>query len=195
SLVQLLRQDPRTSQMGAPLFSHMRVQSHTRNPFLYVAANPTRFRDPLGLINFIGGVGGSATAPTGAEGSVGIVFNPGWFGYQADVGVFGSAGPAAGVNVSYDLFVGFIKGGIEDVKGETVNVNLVLGPPIPLPISITMITDPKTGETIGWTFGYGPTATPVGVSGAYSVTRTFTLRDLLGFLFGGAVDISGRKSQ
>jgi uncharacterized protein RhaS with RHS repeats len=47
------------------------------NLYAYVRNNPARFSDPLGHINFLGGLGGSAAAPTGAEASAGIVINPG----------------------------------------------------------------------------------------------------------------------
>ncbi len=128
-------------------------------------------------------------ASVGAEASSGFVINPGLFGQRADVGTFAAFGPGVGVNVSADLFVGFVRGGIENVSGETANINIVGGP-----VSITLFTDPKTGQVVGGTIGYGPSATPVGASGSYSITRTLTLRNLLNRLFGpGGQVLCGRK--
>jgi hypothetical protein len=46
----------------------------------------------------------------------------------------------------------------------------------------TIITNPKTGEVMGFTAGLGPSATPIGASGTLSATGTFTLRDLIKLL-------------
>jgi hypothetical protein len=107
------------------------------------------------------------------------VINPGFGGQNVDVGVFGSVGATAGVNVSADVFVGYVEGGIGNVSGTTVNQNIGVGP-----LSITTFHDPKTGELIGGTIGLGPGATPVGYSASYAATKTLTLRDLLNWLVG-----------
>lgn len=99
---------------------------------------------------------------------------------QADVGIFSSVGAGAGVNVSGDVFVGFIRGSIENVSGVTVNANFILGP-----FSLTLFSDPETGEVIGGTIGRGPSATPVGASVTLSNTITLTVRDVLEPFFNG----------
>ncbi len=137
----------------------------------YVLNDPINLVDPLGLLNILFGGGlFSAVAPTGIEGSGGVVINPGTGTDEADIGVFGSLGTGGGVNVSADVFFGFIKGDISNVSGVTGNINIVPGP-----VSITIITNPKTGEVMGFTAGLGPSATPIGASGTLSATGTFTL--------------------
>ena len=165
------------------------------NLYAYVANNPLLLADPLGLFNILAGGGISVVLPGGGEASGGIVFNPGLFGQQADIGVFGSAGLGAGLNVSGDFFVGFVKGGIENVKGQTVNLNFTFGPPIPLPISVTVFTDPVTGEIVGLTAGLGPSATPIGVSGTVAGTGTVTVRDALRFISRLISGTSPKKSS
>ena len=150
------------------------------NFYEFLGGSPPNFIDPFGLINFLLGGGGSAVAPTGAEVSGGIVINPGLFGQQADAGVFSSLGSGGGVNVSSDIFIGYVVGGIENVSGETGNINVSAGP-----ISITVFINPETGDIVGGTFGLGPSATPVGASGTYSITGTFTFRDFFRLVFGG----------
>jgi RHS repeat-associated protein len=150
------------------------------NLFAYASINPLRVVDPDGAVNFLVGVGVTAAAPTGAETSGGIVVNPGLFGQKADAGVFAAVGPTVGVNVSGDVFIGIVKGEIENVSGETVNQNIGIGP-----LSITIFHDPKNkGEVIGGTIGLGPGATPVGYSGAYDVTGTLTVRDVVKWISG-----------
>jgi hypothetical protein len=129
--------------------------------------------DPSGRLNVIVGVGISLAGLTGAEASGGIFFNPGWFGQQANAGVFGTGGGGGGVNVSADVFGGVIFGGAGNVSGSTLDINLVLGP-----ISVTLLTNPSTGDVVGATVGWGPSATPIGVSGTYEVTGTLSLRPL-----------------
>lgn len=84
------------------------------------------------------------------------------------------------MNISADIFVGLVKGGIENVSGLTVNANFTLGP-----VSLSLFVDPKTGELIGGTAGLGPPfQPPIGASGTLSHTSVGTLRDLIGFIFG-----------
>nr|NJM04536.1 RHS repeat-associated core domain-containing protein [Desulfobacula sp.] len=144
------------------------------NFYAYVQNNPINSNDPMGLINILFGGGVTAAAPTGAEASGGIVINPGLFGQRADIGFFGSIGATAGVNVSADIFVGYVKGGIDNVSGKTVNQNISIGP-----ANLTIFHDANTGETMGLTLGVGPGATPVGYSGAFDVTGTATVRDFI----------------
>lgn len=164
--------DPETGRWTAK--DPLRFSGGDTNLLAYLANGPVDSVDPFGFINILVGGGGSATAPTGIEGSGGIVFNPGLFGQQADIGVFGSIGAGGGVNVSGDVFLGFVRGGIENVGGLTANINLTLGP-----VSITTLTNPVTGEAVGVTFGLGPSAIPIGASGTISQTGTLTLRDFL----------------
>jgi hypothetical protein len=105
------------------------------------------------------------------------VINPGFFGQRADAGFFASVGPTVGANVSADVFVGYVKGGIENVSGKTVNQNITIGP-----FSITVFHDVETGEVMGGTFGLGPGVAPVGYSGAFDVTGTATIRDLVNWV-------------
>jgi hypothetical protein len=141
---------------------------------IIVQNNPINSIDPSGLLNILVGGGFSVMAPTGIEASGGIVINPGFGKDVADIGVFGSAGAGGGVNISYDYFAGFVKGGIENVKGVTANINITAWI-----FSVTIFTDPHTGEIIGGTIGYGPSATPVGASGSISQTGTYTFRQFL----------------
>ena len=157
----------------------MRMRIVSENPSLqtnlyqYASNNPINRIDPNGLFNILLGGGVSAAAPTGFDLSGGVVINPGLFGQRADVGVFGSAGGGVGVNVSADAFIGFVRGGMENVNGVTANYNVTLGP-----ISVTILTDPKTGSFMGVTGGLGPAATLAGASGSLTYTGTLTARDV-----------------
>jgi len=175
--VQLARQTDRTHMFGTALSLILYTQTQTLNGFSYVTGNPVTLRDPLGLINFLIGTGGSLVGVTGGEASAGIVFNLGFwiFGCQADVGLFGSAGPAGGVNVSGDVFVGFVLGGMGNVPGTTVNANVAAGP-----VSVTVFFDPASGRITGGTIGAGPTAGGAGASISQSNTGIVTLGDALG---------------
>jgi hypothetical protein len=144
------------------------------NLYGYVANDPVNFVDPWGLINLLLGGGGSLAAITGAEASGGVVINPGIGSSNADAGVFASGGAGGGVNVSADVFMGYVKGDMSNVSGQTGNMNLSAGP-----FSLSVFVDPKTGEVLGGTLGVGPGATPVAASGTLSQTGTYTIRDLL----------------
>lgn len=144
------------------------------NLYTYVGGNPVNLSDLNGLFSLLMGGGISAAAPTGAEGSGGVAVNPGLFGQEADIGVFGAGGATVGFNASADAFVGYVKGGIENVGGQTINQNIGIGP-----ISITIFHHPTNGEVLGGTIGIGPGATPFGYSGAYESTGIYTLRDLI----------------
>jgi len=147
----------------------------------YCVNNPINMIDPFGLANIIWGVGGSLVAPTGVEGSLGGILNiddikKGKF----DAGYFASGGIGTGVNVSADIFFGYIKGDISDVSGVTTNINIVGGP-----ISVAILIDPKTGEVIGFTVGGFPVSVPLPVqaSGAVSATKVYLkLSDVLKLL-------------
>ena len=78
------------------------------NFYRYVGNGPTRYIDPLGLLNILGGVGGSLVGITGVEGSVGQVCNTDAFkaatkgdllGALGNVGYFGAVGGAIGQKI------------------------------------------------------------------------------------------------
>jgi hypothetical protein len=117
------------------------------NLYQYVLGNPTRHRDPLGLITFVAGVGVSLVGATGAEGSFGVAVNPG-VGGCGGVGGFASGGVGAGVNVGGDVFVGAVAGGFDRLSGQTANVNITAGP-----MSVTMMFDLNSGAFVGATAG------------------------------------------
>jgi RHS repeat-associated protein len=120
------------------------------NLYLYVENNPQGHIDPLGLFNVIAGFGGSLVPGAGGEGDVGVAMNPGMGDSHFDVGLFGTVGGGAGWNVSADAFVGIIGGNFSDVRGDTVNVNVGIGP-----FSGTLMFDPCGFDIVGGTIGPG----------------------------------------
>lgn len=128
----------------------------------------------------MGGVGGSAVGPAGAEASVGGFFNPGWGDSEAEVGAFASGGAGAGVNASADVFLGYVSGSAGNVSGVTSNRNDGLGP-----LSLSLFRDPDTGELAGGTIGLGAGLTPAAYSKTIAIPGTVTMRDLLDLLLGG----------
>jgi RHS repeat-associated protein len=147
------------------------------NLYGYVQENPMIYIDPDGNRTYLGGAGVSLIGFTGAEGSIGILFNPGLDdGERLDIGIFASMGAGVGVNVSADAFVGTVSGPAENVSGKTVNVNVSAGP-----ISTSTFIDPSSGEVVGGTIGAGP-GLPAGVSGTGSATGAVTLRGLVDFI-------------
>jgi hypothetical protein len=131
--------------------------------------------DPFGLLNIIGGIGGSAVAITGVEGSIGIVVNT--KGGLNNIGLTGSLGVGSGLNISSDAYFGIIVGNINNISGRAINSNIVAGP-----VSLTIITD-TNGNVIGGTIGYGP-GFPAGLSGTLNNTGVLTLQDILDLILG-----------
>lgn len=130
-------------------------------------SDPINFFDPIGLINFLVGAGGSGVAGTGAEESFGVVMNPGVFtNEKPNIGVFGSIGVGGGFNISADVFAGFILGSFKDVSGQTTNVNIVLPG-----VSFTFIFDKNFDQFWGATAGVGPAFPP---AGGFSITKSGT---------------------
>ncbi len=119
--------------------------------------------------SIVAGVGGSLVAISGVEANVGVVVS---VGEKIDLGVFGSIGPAAGVNISADIFAGYISS--PNIQGVTNNINVVGGL-----ISGTVLTDASTGQVVGGTIGFGPSFPLVGASGSESFTGDITARELL----------------
>ena len=137
------------------------------NTYAYVGGNPLSLFDPSGLFTFLGGAGGSYVVGGGVEGSGGIAINPGFGGDCADVSLFGSGG----FNVSADLFIGFVKGPMSNVRGPTNNLNIGLGP---LSVSVFFATDGS--GAIGGTIGLGPGVPPAGASASSSNTVVASAR-------------------
>ena len=148
-----------------------------KNTDLYghVLNDPVNWIDPLGLLNIIAGVGGSAVGLTGVEGSFGVVVNTN--GGLNNIGFTGSLGIGGGLNISGDIYAGFVAGDISNVSGPTLNINLIGGP-----VSVTVFTD-MNGNVIGGTVGLGP-GIPIGASGTYSNTGVLTLQDIWDFITG-----------
>jgi hypothetical protein len=92
----------------------------------------------------------------------------------------GRAGAAFGLNISASAFFGKIYGDSSKIAGQTVNVNLGLGP-----FGYTRIYDPATGQLLGWTIGVGARlpVPPVSTSVSYDVTGVCSSR--LGCTVGG----------
>ena len=129
----------------------IRFDGGDTNLYGYVIGDPVNWVDSNGLLSLIVGGGGSGTAGVGGEASQGgfVSFSTG------EVGVFVSAGAGAGANLSADIFFGFVEG--DDPGGVTLNSNVVVGP-----VSVTVMTDPTTGEVVGMTLGVGPSVNPTG---------------------------------
>jgi len=135
------------------------------NTYAYVRAKPFMYKDPSGLINFIGGFGGSVVPAYGGEGSIQRAYNPGWFGQQSSDMLTISVGQGVGFNISADAFVGIIRGDTRNVEGDTTNINVGIGP-----LSITLMYDRSTNDFMGFTVGVGPSPTFI----AGSVTNSST---------------------
>ena len=143
------------------------------NRYPYVHNNPLRYVDPTGLWSIIVGGGATLSAPSGIDVSAGIVVNTS----PPDIGLFGSVGPAAGVNVSADIFGGWARD-VESIRGISTNVTVTVGP-----YTLTVLSDPITGEIIATTGGIGPPSPlPVGASISATSTQVVTVRDLIDWL-------------
>ena len=134
------------------------------NLFGYAQNDPINFVDPFGLLNFIAGLGGSTAIGPGLEASAGSATNF----ETGETRDFFSAGGGGGLNISADAFFGFIAGDLDNVKGFTNNVNLVLGP-----FSLTLIFgDCGFSDFRGFTAGFGPPIVPFPFQA--SITKNLT---------------------
>ena len=80
------------------------------------------------------------------------------------------------------LFLGVVLGDLNDVSGNTVNVNLPIGK-----LSLTLMFDPATRKLIGGTFGPGvllPKNIPFGISLTGSHTGVTSIWKYIKGLFG-----------
>lgn len=91
------------------------------NTYTYVGSNPMEDIDPLGLVNVVAQVGGSAVQALGGTGAFGIYVTLPSPGNYIDIGVYGSAGPAGGELVGAGTGLGFIKGNVTDIRGISYN--------------------------------------------------------------------------
>ena len=148
---------------------------------LYVYANnkPVRMNDPFGLFYIVGGKGFSLVAPTGVEGSIGGFSGVDEETGRAKGGLFTSVGSGVGINISRDTFVGWV----EDINGLTINQNWTFGP-----FGVSIFFDADTGNLAGGTFGWGPSATPIGGSTSLSYSRGVDLIGPAGGMFKGHPD-------
>jgi len=124
--------------------------------------------------NILVGGGGSAVAPTGGEVSGGIALNTGLGEATADLGGYVSGGAGAGVNVSADVFAGFYKGSMNDLSGDTWNINLIAGP-----YSLSLFFDKEKADFAGLTVGKGPSVTSIAASGVRATTGKRSIGDLM----------------
>ena len=91
------------------------------NTYSYVGSDPLNRIDPLGLVNVVGQIGGSAVQALGGTGAVGIYVTLPSPGNYIDIGLYGSAGPAGGEIIGVGTGVGFIKGNVTDIRGISYN--------------------------------------------------------------------------
>lgn len=147
------------------------------NLLSYVGQDPVNWVDINGQGSLLLG-GGFAFIPLGGfEGSAGIAIgstkDP---CYKIKGGSFGSFGQGGGWSIGADLFVGWFRGDVEDISGETMNYNIAVGP-----LSGVLMFDPKKPNwwlPVGFTVGPGKNLLPglklAGKEWQSSVTKSWT---------------------
>jgi len=146
-----------------------------RSSYAYVDNRPLNSIDPGGLLTVIAGGGTTLTAPSGVDVSGGILVD---LSSRPDIGGYLSGGIAGGVNVSADVFAGLIFGDVNTLRGLSTNTTLTVGP-----LTLTVLSDPTTGEIIGVTGGIGPPSPfPAGASISATPTAAITIRDVIDWL-------------
>ena len=118
-------------------------------------------------VTLMAGGAASAAAGTGVEVSGGVIVNPGTF----DAGAFVSGGATGGLNISSNIFIGYVAGPTENIFGKSVNQNFSVGP-----FSITTFHDFNTSQLIGGTVGLGAGTPRFGYSGALDMTHGCTFK-------------------
>src|SRR5437773_631441 len=101
------------------------------NAHLYARANPLRFSDPYGLLNFIGGGGGNAVLiGSGGEATAGGYYNAEtgqWGGFTSTGGGLDwSSSGQSGLGAMGGAFGGFVVGDVSNVEGPFINWNLAI---------------------------------------------------------------------
>jgi RHS repeat-associated protein len=144
--------------ISADPLGHVSELAASGNLYVYGNDAPTTFIDPLGLL-WVYGFGGSNVKLFGPEASTGK-----FFGAEGD---FITVGAGTGMNQSEDVFLGWLHGDTPaDIAGTTWDWNFLL----PYGLSVTIITDPTTGDFLGATVGWGPSLQTVGASATVDQT-------------------------
>lgn len=137
------------------------------NTYAYVTGNPLSLTDPFGLDTITLTGGGSLVVLGGIEGNGGFYISNKPF----DVGIVLSGGYGKGFNIGLGAQLGYVRGPLSNVSGQTSNTNVAcaIG-------SGTLMKDPKTGDVVGASVG---PAAKLGVSFTTAETGTWGLRGLL----------------
>jgi RHS repeat-associated protein len=146
-----------------------------------VKAKAPRILPEFPSVTIIGGIGATVAPIFGFDSSVGGALE---FSSCPDAGAFLATGPAAGFNVSGDVFFGVVDGRIHNgLTGDSKTATLVLGEGFNLTLTGIFSTD---GRLIGGAVGAGPglPILPVMASASEQTTYAGTIRDALGRLFG-----------
>jgi RHS repeat-associated protein len=150
------------------------------NAYRYAANSPVQAVDPRGLWTVFVGGSGSLVSGIGGQAGGGVYINGS--GQGIDFGLYGSAGPAGGVEVGYGPTAGFVRGPLSNFQNLNYNASLSFG------FGGTAIISPN-GQVIGGALTIGDIG-EISLGGQY--TKTFSLSDWLsgGFqeLFGGLSD-------
>lgn len=136
------------------------------NTHAYARNEPVRRVDPLGLDTVTATIGGSLVGGAGIAGSVGVYVSNKPF----DVGVIVQGEYGYGVNLGGSVQFGYQTGPLSNVSNPSVNYNVSPGV-----VSLTIQTDPVTGEIQGGAIGPAVRAL---ASKTYARAETFGLRGL-----------------